>query len=166
MTPSEPPNPNPPTEPNSATPSERGTPVRVKRSQRSKKAAGSAPIAVTVPRKLRADSTFNKLTLEQRQQLEKWLTVDNLRYADAAQKFEQEFGFKVSTSALGGLFQYYQEQRLQAQQEIKLELVFQTPPSLPMQVKVLRNGKEESTVCIEPAPRDLPSATKDQPTQP
>ena len=152
---------NPTIKPASARPSDGGTPARVKPSQRSKQAAGSAPIAITVPRKLRADSTFNKLTPEQRHLVGKWLTVDNMRYADAVQKFEREFGFKVGMTALSRIFQHHQEQRLQAQQAIKVELVIQMEHPQPLQVKVLRNGVVESTLCVEPVLRHTLS-TKNQ----
>jgi hypothetical protein len=65
-------------------------------------------------RKMRDDSTWNRLTIEQLKLLDEWLFDERLGYADALARVEKEFGLQVSLSSIG---RYYrrragEEQRM------------------------------------------------------
>ena len=51
--------------------------------------------------KLRADSTWNGLTDEQREKLDRWLFVEGLSYPAAHERVQQELGIECSVWAVG-----------------------------------------------------------------
>jgi hypothetical protein len=67
-------------------------------------------------RKMRDDSTWNRLTSEQLEQLDEWLFEERLGYADALARAEKEFGLVASLSSMG---RYY---RRRAREQQKLEV--------------------------------------------
>jgi hypothetical protein len=55
--------------------------------------------------KIRSDSTWAKLTPEQREKLEDWLFEENLGYQKVLERVQQEFGV---TASLGSVAEFYQ----------------------------------------------------------
>jgi hypothetical protein len=63
-------------------------------------------------RKMRDDSTWNRLTPEQREMLEEWLFEERLGYADTLAKVEKEFGLQASLASMG---RYYRRRARERQ---------------------------------------------------
>jgi hypothetical protein len=57
-------------------------------------------------RKMREDSLWNKLTLEQRQLLEHWLFEDNLGYAETQARVKSEFGVEATIWSVGRYYRW------------------------------------------------------------
>jgi hypothetical protein len=55
-------------------------------------------------RKLRDDSTWNRLTSEQRKTLESWLFDENLGYAKTLERVEKEFGVEATIASVGRFY--------------------------------------------------------------
>ena len=51
-------------------------------------------------RKMRDDSTWNQLTIEQREMLENWLFEENLGYAKTLERVQKEFGVEATVASL------------------------------------------------------------------
>jgi hypothetical protein len=90
-------------------------------------------------KKLRDDSTWNQLTLEQREQLEGWLFDENLGYAKTLELVREEFGLEATIASLG---RYY---RRTARERQYKELVLATLTAdelneLPVDVASLRKA--------------------------
>lgn len=66
--------------------------------------------------KLRSDSVFAQLTVEQIEVLEDWLFEEKLSYKEVIGKLQQEFGLKTSQTALGRFFQRLSGERIQERQ--------------------------------------------------
>jgi hypothetical protein len=69
-------------------------------------------------RKLRDDSTWNRLTPEQRETLESWLFDDNLGYVKTLERVQKEFGLEATIASLG---RYYRRRAGGRQVEELLE---------------------------------------------
>jgi hypothetical protein len=65
-------------------------------------------------RKLRDDSTWNRLTPEQRETLESWLFDENLGYAKTLERVQQEFGVEATMASVG---RYYRRRARERQAE-------------------------------------------------
>ena len=65
-------------------------------------------------RKLRDDSTWNRLTPEQRETLESWLFDENLGYAKTLERVQQEFGVEATMASVG---RYYRRRARERQVE-------------------------------------------------
>jgi hypothetical protein len=50
-------------------------------------------------RKMRDDSTWNRLTPEQRETLESWLFDENLGYAKTLERVQKEFGVEATIAS-------------------------------------------------------------------
>lgn len=61
---------------------------------------------------MRDDSTWNRLTPEQRELLEEWLFEERLGYADALARVEKEFGLQASLASMG---RYYRRRARERQ---------------------------------------------------
>lgn len=57
-------------------------------------------------RKIRGNSTWSRLTREQRERLESWLFDENMGYAKAAARVRMEFGVETSIAGMG---RYYRQ---------------------------------------------------------
>jgi len=62
--------------------------------------------------KLRSDSTWAVLTPAQKEKLTQWLFDENLSYAAALQRAQQEFGVTASKSSLKRYYQFLARERL------------------------------------------------------
>ena len=62
-------------------------------------------------RKTRSDSVINRLPQNQQDCLERWLCEENLSYKDAAERFFQDFGQRLSRGALERFFQDKAQER-------------------------------------------------------
>src|SRR5260370_13239077 len=58
--------------------------------------------------KLRADSTWNELTPEQREKLDEWLFEEEVSYQEARERAQREWGIESSISSVG---RYYRRGR-------------------------------------------------------
>src|SRR5258706_6978157 len=58
--------------------------------------------------KLRAESTWNELTLEQREKLDEWLFEEEVSYQEARARAQREWGIESSISSVG---RYYRRGR-------------------------------------------------------
>jgi len=72
-------------------------------------------------RKTRGDSKLDALKPAQRDQLAEWLTIDNLTYAQARERVQEEFGVSTTTSALCSFFSRYAVPRKYAQSRASAE---------------------------------------------
>ncbi len=90
-------------------------------------------------RKMREDSTWNRLTPEQRETLEGWLFEENLGYAKTLERVRQEFGVEATMASLGRFYRRRarerQEEELLEAQEAAFDL-----KDLPVSVPVLREA--------------------------
>src|SRR5580658_4350172 len=55
-------------------------------------------------RKMRDDSTWNRLTPEQRETLESWLFDENLGYEKTLERVQTEFGLEATIASLGRFY--------------------------------------------------------------
>jgi hypothetical protein len=72
-------------------------------------------------RKLREDSTWNQLTPEQREKLERWLFDENLGYAKTLERVKTEFGIETTATSL---CRYYRRRVLERQADELTEAQF------------------------------------------
>jgi hypothetical protein len=90
-------------------------------------------------KKMRDDSTWNQLTLEQRDELESWLFDENLGYAKTLERVREEFGLEATIASLGRYYRGRARERqvveLAAAQISALEL-----NDLPVDVACLRKA--------------------------
>jgi hypothetical protein len=61
--------------------------------------------------RMRVDSTFSRLTAEQRDKLDEWLFEERITYAEILPRIAKEFGITASRSALGRYCLVRQEER-------------------------------------------------------
>lgn len=90
-------------------------------------------------RKLREDSTWNRLTPEQREVMDGWLFEENLGYEKALERVHKEFGLKSTIASLGRYYRRRARQRqaeeiLDAQSDAKLLNI------MPVKVEDLRSA--------------------------
>jgi hypothetical protein len=90
-------------------------------------------------RKLRDDSTWNRLTLEQREQLDEWLFEERLGYADALARAEKEFGLTASLSSMGRYYRRRARER-QAKELAMAQLTADELNDLPVSTDSLRTA--------------------------
>jgi len=76
-------------------------------------------------RKMRPDSIWNRLTAEQKSRLEHWLFEENIRYVDALERVEREFGFKASMRSLADYYKRLCKEHI-AKETIRARGVFGT----------------------------------------
>lgn len=62
-------------------------------------------------RKLRVDSTWNRLTHKQLDLMNEWLFEEGLGYAETLERVEKEFGLKASIASLGRHYRRFAHQR-------------------------------------------------------
>jgi len=99
-------------------------------------------------RKLRPQLLVARLSLEQRQTLERWLVHDNLRYADAQKRVLREFGLKVGPSTLCNFYQQVTRRKIQPPREVRVEVIIPIKSDDPIRLRVVRAGAENTTVKI------------------
>jgi hypothetical protein len=89
--------------------------------------------------KLRDDSTWNQLTMEQRETMEGWLFDENLGYAKTLARVKKEFGLEATMSSLG---RYYRRRARERQVEELLEAqdAAYDVKDLPLNVPVMRES--------------------------
>jgi hypothetical protein len=61
--------------------------------------------------KMRSDSTWNKLSAEQRTQLEDWLFTERVPYSEILDRVQKEFGIKSSLASLSRYYHFRKEER-------------------------------------------------------
>src|SRR5579863_3330204 len=93
------------------------------RVQSAKEAPGEQPLPVSClggqAAKMRCNSTWAGLTLEQRETLEGWLFEENLGYGEVLERVQREFGV---TASKPGLSRYYQRLAAERAQRELLDL--------------------------------------------
>ena len=90
-------------------------------------------------RKLRNDSSWNRLTYEQRDTLESWLFDENLGYAKIVARAQKEFGLQFTIASLS---RYYRR-RARERQNVELDQAQRTADqlnALPVSVASLRQA--------------------------
>ena len=89
--------------------------------------------------KLRSDSTWNRLTPEQRETLETWLFDENLGYAETVERVRREFGLQATISSVG-LFRRRRAAERQAEDLADAHAAAHHLNGLPVNVTALREA--------------------------
>ena len=110
------------------------------------------PAAGGILRKPRAQSKLGGLPEEQKEQIFTWLAVENLHYREVAQKVEEAFGIKISTSGLNGFWNQYCAPRLLKSAPIQpvkplCEILIQLLPENTLKVRVLPGFRGRRVKC-------------------
>ena len=90
-------------------------------------------------RKLRNDSSWNRLTCEQRDTLESWLFDENLGYAEILERAQKQFGLQTTIASLS---RYYRR-RARERQAVELDQAQLTADhlnALPVSIASLREA--------------------------
>ncbi len=73
-------------------------------------------------RKLRSDALWHKLTPDQKNQVQHWLFVEHLGYAQTHDRIQKELGIACALSTIGPMFHYLQEMRSHEREAILQKL--------------------------------------------
>ena len=90
-------------------------------------------------RKMRDDSTWNKLTSEQRETLEIWLFDENLGYAKTLERVQKEFGIEATIASVGRLYRRRARER-QVEELVEAQAAASALNDLPVSVASLREA--------------------------
>jgi hypothetical protein len=90
-------------------------------------------------RKLRDDSTWNRLTPDQRETLEGWLFDDNLGYAKTLARVQAEFGLEATVASLGRYYRRRARER-QVGELVEAQAAADELNGLPVSVASLREA--------------------------
>ena len=90
-------------------------------------------------RKLRDDSTWNRLTPGQRETLESWLFDENLGYAKTLARVQKEFGLEATIASLGRFYRRRARER-QVAELVEAQLAAIDLNELPVNVASLREA--------------------------
>lgn len=105
-------------------------------------------------RKIREDSLFSRLAPEQRELLEDWLFEENVGYARAVARLQEEFGVATSVASVGRFFRRRARDR-QVTELIEAQAAADELNALPVSTASLRNaavklvGKSAITLAAE-----------------
>ena len=90
-------------------------------------------------RKMRDDSTWNQLTIEQREMLENWLFEENLGYAKTLERVQKEFGVEATVASLGRFYRRRARER-QVEELVEAQAAASELNDLPVNVADLREA--------------------------
>lgn len=90
-------------------------------------------------RKMREDSTWNRLTSPQRETLESWLFDENLGYTEVLERVQQEFGLKATIASLGRYYRHRARER-QVKELLYAQLAANELNKLPVSAANLREA--------------------------
>jgi len=90
-------------------------------------------------RKLRDDSTWNRLTPEQRETLESWLFDENLGYAKTLERVQKEFGVEATIASVGRFYRRRARER-QVEELVEAQAAASKLNDLPVSVDSLREA--------------------------
>ena len=90
-------------------------------------------------RKMRDDSTWNKLTSEQRETLEIWLFDENLGYAKTLARVQEEFGLEATIASMGRFYRRRARER-QVEELVEAQAAADALNELPVSVASLREA--------------------------
>jgi hypothetical protein len=90
-------------------------------------------------RKMRDDSTWTRLTPEQRETLEIWLFEENLGYAKTLAKVQEEFGVEATVASLGRFYRRRARER-QVTELLEAQVAANELNDLPISVASLRDA--------------------------
>jgi histidyl-tRNA synthetase len=90
-------------------------------------------------RKMRDDSTWNKLTSEQRETLEIWLFDENLGYAKTLERVQKEFGIEATIASVGRFYRRRARER-QVEELVEAQAAASELNDLPVSVASLREA--------------------------
>ncbi len=88
---------------------------------------------------MRRDSTWNRLTRQQRAKLEKWLFEGNLGYAEAVARARKEFGVKGTVASMGRYYRRRAQER-QPAEWAEAQMAAAEVNGLPVKVESLRRA--------------------------
>lgn len=90
-------------------------------------------------RKMRDDSTWNRLTPEQRETLESWLFEENLGYAKTLERVQKEFGVEATIASVGRFYRRRARER-QVEELVEAQAAASELNGLPVDVASLREA--------------------------
>ncbi|MFZ0827348.1 MAG: hypothetical protein WAO02_07980 [Verrucomicrobiia bacterium] len=90
-------------------------------------------------RKMRDDSTWNRLTPEQRETLESWLFDENLGYAKTLERVQKEFGMEATVASVGRFYRRRARER-QVEELVEAQAAASELNDLPVSVATLREA--------------------------
>jgi hypothetical protein len=90
-------------------------------------------------RKMRDDSTWNRLTPEQRETLESWLFDENLGYAKTLERVQKEFGMEATIASVGRFYRRRARER-QVEELVEAQAAASELNDLPVSVASLREA--------------------------
>jgi len=88
---------------------------------------------------MRDDSTWNRLTPEQRETLEGWLFDENLGYAKTLERVQKEFGMEATMASLGRFYRRRVRER-QVEELVEAQAAASELNDLPVSVASLREA--------------------------
>ncbi len=88
---------------------------------------------------MRDDSTWNQLTLEQRETLESWLFDENLGYVKTLERIQKEFGLEATVASLGRFYRRRARER-QLEELVMAQATADALNDLPVSVPSLREA--------------------------
>jgi hypothetical protein len=90
-------------------------------------------------RKMRDDSTWNRLTPEQRETLESWLFDENLGYSKTLVRVQKEFGMEATVASVGRFYRRRARER-QVEELVEAQAAASELNDLPVDVASLREA--------------------------
>lgn len=90
-------------------------------------------------RKMRDDSTWNRLTPDQRETLEDWLFEENLGYAATLERVQEEFGVEATMASMGRFYRRRARER-QVKELVEAQASADELNELPVNVTSLREA--------------------------
>ncbi|MEO6183047.1 MAG: hypothetical protein ABIP71_08130, partial [Verrucomicrobiota bacterium] len=90
-------------------------------------------------RKMRDDSTWNRLTPEQRETLESWLFDENLGYAKTLERVQKEFGVEATMASVGRFYRRRARER-QVEELVEAQATAAELNDLPVSATSLREA--------------------------
>ena len=88
---------------------------------------------------MRDDSTWNRLTPEQRETLEEWLFDENLGYAKTLERVQKKFGLEATIASLGRFYRRRAQER-QVEELVTAQLTADELNDLPVSADSLRTA--------------------------
>ena len=88
---------------------------------------------------MRDDSTWNRLTPEQRETLESWLFEENLGYAKTLERVQKEFGVEATIASVGRFYRRRARER-QVEELVEAQAAASELNGLPVDVASLREA--------------------------
>ena len=92
-------------------------------------------------RKLRKDSSRNRLTPEQQVMVENWLFRENLGYAEVLKRIRNELGVEMSLASVGRMYGYFERLR-QARQLVEAHVKANPMDKMPV------SGEQQRAVAM------------------